>query len=148
MNPVARVAPHSPVLTALCLALALGPVAGAPAAAAERRLTAAEFEARVTGKTFYYNAGGQAYGAEQYKADRRVVWAFTGDDCKDGIWYEESGFICFRYDDNPDAPQCWTFFDRDGRLLARFRDDPAGAPLIAVQQSPKPMACMGPDLGV
>lgn len=132
----------------LLRALAVAALSAAPALATERQLTAAEFEARVTGKTFYYNSGGQAYGAEQYKPDRRVVWAFTGDDCKDGRWYEDSGYICFRYDDSPDNPQCWTFYDRDGRLLARFRDDPAGAPLIAVQQSPQPMACMGPDIGV
>lgn len=123
-------------------------LAALPATAAERPLSASEFEARVTGKTFYYNAGDQAYGAEQYKPDRRVVWAFTGDDCKDGYWYEDSGLICFRYDDSPDNPQCWTFYDQDGRLMARFQGDPAGWPLIAVQQSPGPMACMGPDVGV
>ncbi|MGB3315918.1 MAG: hypothetical protein WBB85_16055 [Albidovulum sp.] len=110
-------------------------------------LTAAEFEAATAGRTLYYNSGGEPYGVEQYRPGRQVVWAFLGDDCRKGEWYEDQGFICFVYEDNP-APQCWTFWQSDQGLLAKFKGDPFGQPLIAVEESPEPMACMGLDLGV
>jgi hypothetical protein len=128
-------------------------VAGLPALSADggtdgnHALTGAEFEAIVTGRTMYYSSGDQPYGVEQYKPDRHVTWAFVGDDCRNGEWYEDSGYICFVYEDEPD-PQCWTFYNGPDGLMAHFRDNPAGAPLVAVQQSPEPMACLGPDIGV
>lgn len=129
----------------LLLALAIA----APLAAAEpgRPMSAAEFEAATVGRTLYYNSGGTAYGAEQYLPGRRVIWAFLGDDCRRGEWYEADGFICFVYEDEPD-PQCWTFFRAAGGLTARFRGDPLGLPLVAVEESPEPMQCLGPNLGV
>lgn len=131
---------------ALLLAISL---ATAPAVAAEpgAPLDAAGFDALTVGRTLYYNSGGQPYGVEQYLPGRKVVWAFLGDDCRKGEWYEEGGFICFVYEDNP-APQCWTFWDSDQGLVARFRGDPEGLPLIAVEQSPEPMQCLGPNVGV
>ncbi|MGC1430224.1 MAG: hypothetical protein WA822_16670 [Albidovulum sp.] len=110
-------------------------------------LSAAEFEAATVGRTLYYNSGGQAYGVEQYLPGRNVIWAFLGDDCRKGMWYEDAGDICFVYDDSPE-PQCWAFFASDAGLLARFRGDASSLPLIAVEQSPEPMACLGPNLGV
>ena len=132
-------------LPALLLALGLA----VPLAAAEpgRPLTAAEFDAATVGRTLYYNSGGLAYGAEQYLPGRRVIWAFMGDDCRKGEWYEQDGFICFVYEDTPE-PQCWTFFKAAGGLTARFRGDPLGLPLVAVEESTEPMQCLGPDLGV
>lgn len=117
------------------------------AAEPDRPMTAAEFDAATVGRTLYYNSGGLPYGAEQYLPGRRVVWAFLGDDCRKGEWYEEDGFICFVYDDTPE-PQCWTFFAAQGGLTARFRGDPLGQPLVAVEESPEPMQCLGPNLGV
>jgi hypothetical protein len=128
-------------LPALCLAATL------PATAAEQPLSAEQFDALSVGRTFFYNSGGTAYGAEQYLPGRRVIWAFTGDDCRKGTWYPEGQYICFVYEDAAD-PQCWTFFRGAGGLTAQFRDDPVGEPLIAVEESPEPMACMGPNIGV
>lgn len=124
-------------------------IAALPLAAAEpdRPMTAAEFDAATVGRTLYYNSGGRAYGAEQYLPGRKVIWAFLGDDCRRGRWYEKDGFICFVYEDTPD-PQCWSFFDGQGRLTARYRDDPFGMPLVAVKKSAEPMECLGPDVGV
>ncbi|MFN7268964.1 MAG: hypothetical protein ACK5UA_08230 [Cereibacter sp.] len=123
----------------LFLALAL------PASAAEP-VGVAEFEAFATGKTLSYAVGGTVYGAEQYLPGRRVIWAFRGQECRKGFWYEEAGQICFVYEDEPGA-QCWTF-SRDGdRLLARFSGDPEGAEPAQVQES-TPLTCAGPDLGV
>ena len=120
-----------------------------PALAAEpgQPLTAAEFDAATVGRTLYYNSGGQPYGVEQYLPGRKVIWAFLGDDCRKGEWYPEGQDICFVYEGNPD-PQCWTFYQSNSGLLARFRGDPASLPLIAVEESGEPMACMGPDVGV
>jgi hypothetical protein len=128
-------------LPGLCLSTVL------PALAAEQPLSAEQFEALSVGRTFFYNSGGTSYGAEQYLPGRRVIWAFTGDDCRKGTWYPEGKYICFVYEDDLD-PQCWTFFRGAGGLTAQFRDDPVGEPLIAVEESPEPMACMGPDIGV
>ncbi|MCB2117458.1 MAG: hypothetical protein KDE00_14480 [Rhodobacteraceae bacterium] len=127
----------------LFLALA-GPLAAAETPAP---LTGAEFEAATVGRTLFYNSGGVGYGVEQYLPGRKVVWAFLGDDCRKGEWYEDNGFICFIYEDEPD-PQCWTFWKGETGLIAKFKDDPFGLPLVAVQQSPEPMACLGPDVGV
>lgn len=129
--------------------LLLALVMAAPLAAAEpgRPMDAAEFEAATVGRTLFYTSGGMAYGAEQYLPGRRVIWAFLGDDCRKGEWYEAEGFICFVYEDAPE-PQCWTFFKAAGGLTARFRGDPLGLPLVAVEESTEPMQCLGPDLGV
>ncbi|OYX40466.1 MAG: hypothetical protein B7Z02_18275 [Rhodobacterales bacterium 32-67-9] len=129
--------------------LALSVMLALPVQSAEpgRPMTAAEFDAATVGRTLFYNSGGQSYGVEQYLPGRKVIWAFLGDDCRKGEWYEDQGFICFVYEDNPD-PQCWSFFDNDEGLLARFKGDPFGLPLIAVEESPEPMECLGPNVGV
>ncbi|MEZ5730784.1 MAG: hypothetical protein R3D97_00490 [Paracoccaceae bacterium] len=110
-------------------------------------LTGDEFERAVTGRTLYFNSAGQPYGVEQYLPDRKVVWAFVGDDCRKGRWYDENGLICFVYDDNPD-PQCWLFFTITGGLAAQSVNYPDSPPLTAVEQSPEPIACLGPNVGV
>ena len=127
----------------LCLAL----MAAAPPALAAEPMTGAEFDAYVTGKTLYFGMDGQAYGVEQYKPDRRVVWSFLDGKCKDGIWYEQSGQICFVYEDSPD-PQCWSFFREGSGLRAIFENDPASTVLYEARQSDEPMLCLGPEVGV
>ena len=123
----------------LFLALAL------PASAAEP-VGVAEFEAFATGKTLTYAVYGTVYGAKQHLPGRRFIWAFKGQQCRKGFWYEEAGQVCYVYEDDP-AAQCWTF-SRDGDgLLARFSDDPEGAEPIRVQEG-DPLTCAGPDLGV
>lgn len=114
---------------------------------AETPMTAAEFDAYATGKTLTYSVDGAVYGAEQYLPGRRVIWAFKGNVCSDGVWYEEAGLICFRYENNTD-PQCWNFYSSTSGLRAEFTGDAAGAPLSEVAQSPYPLNCAGPDVGV
>lgn len=133
-----------PTRAAAALALLL---AGTAAPAADRPLTAEEFDALSVGRTMHYSAYGEPYGVEQYLPGRRVLWAFVGAECKKGHWYEEAGNICFVYEDIPE-PQCWTFFDTAQGLMARFRGDPAEEPLVAVEESREPLVCAGPDLGV
>ena len=119
----------------------------ASAAQAAGSMSAAEFERYVTGKTLYYGLSGQAYGAEEYLPDRQVRWSFLDGQCTDGFWYEEAGQICFVYEDNP-APQCWSFFAEGDKLRAVFENDPDSTVLYEANNTPKPMLCHGPDVGV
>lgn len=125
-----------------CLMLALP-----GASLADEPISASEFEAYATGKTLSYAVGGQIYGAEQYMPGRKVLWAFKGEECNRGIWYEEGGQICFVYE-NGGSPQCWTFYRDEDGLRARFGDDPEGTELSEVAQSKSPLICAGPDVGV
>lgn len=127
-------------------ACALAALTALPALAAEP-MSAAEFEAYVTGKTLYFGLDGQAYGVEEYLPDREVRWSFLDGKCKDGFWYDENDQICFVYEDTPE-PQCWTFF-RDGETLrAVFENDPTSTVLYEAGQNDEPMMCLGPDVGV
>ena len=116
-------------------------------ALAETPMTGAEFEAYSTGKTLTYALGGVVWGIEEYKANRRVMWAFTDAECRTGYWYEQGEQICFIYED-PADPKCWLFYlDAEG-LRAQFATDPPDMELSEVANSPEPMGCPGPDVGV
>ncbi|MFN3937803.1 MAG: hypothetical protein ACK4KW_09515 [Gemmobacter sp.] len=120
----------------------------AAAAAAETPMTGAEFEARTSGQTLDFAVRGEPYGTEQYLPGRRVIWAFSGGQCRYGKWYEDgTGRICFVYEHDP-TPQCWWFFDRPGGIAALFDGDQPGSELVEVRRSSEPMACPGPDVGV
>ncbi|MFP7571209.1 hypothetical protein [Marivita sp. S2033] len=127
-----------PALIAGCTAL--------PALAAEP-LNGQDFDAYVTGKTLYFGQNGEAYGVEEYLDNQRVRWSFLDGKCKDGIWYEDSGMICFVYEDNPN-PQCWSFFKESDGLRAIFENNPDATTLYEAQQNDEPMMCLGPDIGV
>ncbi len=131
---------------ALCAALAAVMATAAPADPGTP-LTPEEFDALSRGRTLTYAAGGQIYGIEQYLPGRKVRWAFVGDICKEGTWFPDGEDICFAYDGLPDL-QCWTFYDTPEGLTARFRGDPASEPLVAIDDSPEPLGCAGPDVGV
>lgn len=115
------------------------PVADAP-------LSGAEFEAYATGKTLSYAQDGMVWGSEQYLPGRKVIWAFTEDDCQHGHWFEDRGNICFVYDTEPEA-QCWKFFREATGLRAIFMDSDGGTSLSEVGQSSTPLNCPGPDVG-
>ena len=110
-------------------------------------MTAAEFDAYATGKTLTYARDGAVWGAEQYLPDRKVVWAFTAEECRTGYWYDENAQICFVYEFRDD-PQCWYFYQSATGITARFAEDAEGSPLAEVAQSTGPLGCAGPDLGV
>lgn len=116
------------------------PVADAP-------LTGAEFDAYATGKTLSYAQDGVVWGSEQYLPGRKVIWAFTKDDCQYGQWFEDRGNICFLYDNDPNA-QCWKFFREAAGLRAIFMEADGGTSLSEVAQSTAPLNCPGPDVGV
>ena len=132
---------------AMVFALILPALPGA--AADEAPLTGTEFEAYVTGKTLTYAKNGKVWGTEQYLTDRKVRWAFSGEECREGYWFEEADDqICFVYEEDG-ILQCWQFYHGDsGGLRARYVNDPAGDFLSEVAQSPEPLGCLGPDVGV
>lgn len=140
--------PFRPALAPTMLAPTLLLALALPAAAADPGppLDATGFDARTVGRTITYSAGGIAYGTEQYLPDHRVLWAFEGDLCKEGTWFQQGDFICFDYQDE-NGLQCWTFFDTSAGLMARFRGDPASEPLVSLTESPEPLRCQGPDVG-
>lgn len=115
-------------------------------ALAETPLTGAEFDARTQGRTLTYSRDGQVWGREQYLKDRKVIWAFEGEGCKNGVWNEpQPGLICFVYDDAPDEQECWRFFDRPEGIFAQSELDPEGG-VAAIADSDTGMICGG--LGV
>ncbi|SPJ27489.1 hypothetical protein TRM7615_00979 [Falsiruegeria mediterranea M17] len=125
----------------ILLSLCAAPVA------AQGLMTAEEFDAYTQGKTLFYGNGGEVYGVERYMAGRRVVWSFLDGDCKEGVWYEQGGQICFIYEERLD-PQCWSFEQTSRGLIARFEDDPEGTELYEAEDLDEEMICYGPDVGV
>lgn len=125
----------------LALLMLCGPVA------AQEPMTAAEFEAYVTGKTLAYSQFGSVFGIEEYLPDRQVRWQVTADECQFGEWYEKADMICFQYEYSPEE-HCWTFWLENGALTALHADDPPGSELSEVSQSPDGLSCPGPEIGV
>jgi len=119
---------------------------GTPAPA-ETPLDADAFAAAVTGRTLIYGTAAGPYGIEEYLPGRRVRWSFLDGDCVEGRWYPHGGAICFAYDGRAD-PECWHFFRDAGRLGARPTDAPESAPLYVIADSPEPLVCRGPRVGV
>ena len=141
------IAPLRRTLALALLTLAVSsPLHAQEAADPGAPLDAEGFDARTVGRTITYSAGGFAYGTEQYLPGRKVLWAFEGDICKEGTWFQDGQYICFDYQDE-NGLQCWTFFDTPQGLMARFRGDPASEPLVSLGESPKPLSCQGPDVG-
>ena len=127
----------------------LAALALAAPAAAERVVTADEFEAFVTGKTLTFDRFGEHFGAEQYFPDNRVIWAFDSGECERGIWFENAeGQICFVYDTDP-APQCWDFIEMpSGAFHARAEGSDPEADLVMQEMGTEPLECPLPDMGV
>ena len=136
---------HSPL--ALASAAILSATLALPAQALEGTpMTPEAFEAYVTGQTLTFGVAGQPYGVEQYLPGRRVIWAFVGEECREGDWFPVGDQICFEYDNEPGRLHCWTFFEGSEGLMARA-EGLGGTELVEVQRSPEPMYCPGPDVG-
>ncbi|MEM9584246.1 MAG: hypothetical protein AAGA08_14145 [Pseudomonadota bacterium] len=115
--------------------------------AAETILSAQEFEAMTTGKTLYFNRFGEPYGAEQYFADRRVIWTFLDGRCERGAWYNEGDTICFVYETQSEA-QCWKALKINGKTRVRILGDVPSNDLVVVGEDQADLHCPGPGVGV
>lgn len=140
---------------ALILALALWPVLAAADAPPVGEMTlshgtpitAETFETHVTGKTVTYHQHGFLFGIEEYLPDRKVRWSVTADTCQYGVWYPSGQDICFVYEDDP-TPACWTFWLKDGALVALSTEAAPGQELHETSADTTPLPCPGPDVGV
>lgn len=134
-------------LALLLLALSIP----ATAALAQDPMSAEEFDAYSVGRTLTYAESGTIYGVEEYLPGRRVRWAYTADECREGYWYEDGPDICFVYEHDM-VPQCWQFFQEERGLRAKFmgaeEGREAGRELYEAQKTDKPLACLGPNVGV
>lgn len=133
----------------LAAALTFTALAATPQSlAADTLLDGPAFERYTTGRTLTFSSDGMAYGIEQYLPGRRVRWAFVGDQCQEGVWYERDAMICFVYDYNP-VEQCWSFYRTDNGLRAIFQG-PEGpsTELYEVEKSSQPLTCGEPEVGV
>ncbi|MGB1208656.1 MAG: hypothetical protein ACPG7W_05635 [Paracoccaceae bacterium] len=128
----------------------------AAASAQATPMTAEDFDAYTRGKTLTYGVTGHPYGAEQYRDGRRVVWSFLDGRCQDGLWYPQEDQICFVYDTPSQSlpsgaalePQCWIFTQEPDGLRAMFVGPGRDTTLYEIQESPTPLLCYGPDVGV
>lgn len=126
---------------------ALLTLALAAPARADSPIGALAFEAHVEGRTIAYQQFGSLYGTEEYLPGRRVRWSTAPDHCQYGSWYPQGEDICFVYEADP-TPTCWTFWLRDGALVALSNADAPGAELYEITQDQPPLSCPGPDVGV
>jgi len=109
-------------------------------------MTPEQFDEYTVGRTFSYGLKSTPYGAEEYLSGRRVRWSFLDGHCIDGEWFVELDLICFVYEADL-SPQCWSFYLDDGRMVARFENDPAETTLYELNQSQQSLYCLGPDVG-
>lgn len=120
----------------------------AQAASGQTPMTADEFETYVTGRTLTFGLEGMPYGIEEFRPGRRTTWAFIGDECREGRWFDRDEQICFVYDDRPDVEHCWIFWREDSGLRARFMNGESSTELYEVQRATRPLICPGPEVGV
>ena len=120
-------------------------------AAAETPLSGAEFQAHIGQNTFSYLYSNSVRGTADYGPDRTLLWAFQGDECIRGQWYEAGSEICFAFADGT-LSACWHFYVENDRLrgvATRLGSgDPADLQIAEVSHTDQPLTCAGPDVGV
>jgi hypothetical protein len=135
---------------ALALFAALSLPAAVPAAA-ETPMTGAEFQAHVGTNTFSYAYSNGVRGTADYGPGRTLLWAFEGDDCISGKWFEDGDQLCFAFEDGR-LSACWHFFKDNGRLRGQATylgsGDLAEIEIFEVSHTDQPLGCLGPDVGV
>lgn len=116
-------------------------------ALAETPVSVEAFEAHVTGRTLTYRQFDHVFGIEEYLPGRKVRWSTAPNECLYGSWYPQGDAICFVYEYDP-TPACWTFWLKDGALVALSTNGLPGEELHEVEASTQGLPCPGPDVGV
>jgi hypothetical protein len=114
---------------------------------AETPLDAAGFDAATRGATITYDYGDGLFGTEEYLENRAVRWAFEGDLCIYGTWYQKDDQICFAYENDP-TPACWLYFLENNRIRGVYMGDGGGWEIVESSRDGGPLPCAGPDVGV
>jgi hypothetical protein len=122
-------------------------ILAATPALAETPLNAEEFDAATVGQTLTYDYGNGLFGTEEYLEGRRVRWAFEGDLCIYGVWYQKDDQICFEYEKEPGAA-CWLYFLENGKIRGRYMGEGGGWEILESSRDGGPLPCAGPDVGV
>ena len=113
----------------------------ATTATAETPMTAAEFEAYVTGKILTFGSPKIGnYGVEQYLPDRRVRWSALDGECIKGEWYAEGDDICFLYVGDPE-PKCWEVYQTSDGIRAEYTSTDSGTILFEAKEDPEALIC-------
>lgn len=128
------------------LSFSLGLIVAGAAGAAEP-MTAADFDAYVSSKTLTWSQYGSVFGIEEYLPNRKVRWKTSPEECQYGSWYERDRMICFVYEYSP-GEHCWTFWTEEDGLKALSQGALEGSELTEVDQSPEPLNCPAPLVGV
>ncbi len=131
-------------------ALTLTALLASPALA-ETPMTGAEFQAHVGSNTFSYAYSNGARGTADYGPGRTLLWAFEGDSCISGYWFEEGDQLCFAFEDGR-LSACWLFYKESDRLRGQATILGSGAQpdieIFEVSHTDQPLTCPGPDVGV
>ncbi|QQA43703.1 hypothetical protein [Pelagovum pacificum] len=122
---------------ALLIALLLAPAT----LAAQDMLGPDEFAEITDGNTYTFLLDGEPYGIERYMADQKVIWSFLDGECSLGTWYPEGEAICFRYDHDPENPQCWEIYETDVGLRTVFLEEPARSLDYEARQGDEELVC-------
>jgi hypothetical protein len=128
-------------------ALAFGLILIAAPAVAGPPLNAEAFDAATRGATITYDYGDGLFGTEEYLSGRQVRWAFDGDLCIYGTWYQKGDQICFDYENDP-KPACWHYFLENGRIRGVYMGEGGGWDILEASRDGGPLPCAGPDVGV
>ena len=135
----------------LALALTLGAVLSGPAVA-ETPMTGAEFQAHVGTNTFSYRYSNGVRGVADYGPGRTLVWAFEGDSCVKGYWFDDGDQLCFAFEDKT-LSACWHFFKDGNRLRGHVTRLGSGygtdidIDIFEVSHTDQPLTCPGADAG-
>ena len=120
-------------------------------ALADTPMTGAEFQAHVGTGTVSYLYSNGVRGVADYGPDRTLLWAFEGDDCIKGYWFEDGDQLCFAFEDGT-LSACWHFFkDGDrirGHATVLASGDLTDLEIREVSHTDQALTCSGPDVGV
>jgi hypothetical protein len=120
-------------------------------AAAETPMTGAEFQAHIGQNTISYLYSNDVRGIADYGPNRTLLWAFEGEECIRGQWFEDRSDICFEFEDGS-LSACWNFYLDGNRLRGVATRLGSGEmpdiEIFEVAHTDQPLTCSGPDIGV
>ncbi|WP_143534349.1 hypothetical protein [Roseovarius albus] len=114
-----------------------------PAAGAQDRISPDAFLDQVVGKTvtFIDRVSRQRTGVEQYLRRDQSVWADETGRCTYGQIEIRGPYLCFLYEDFPEADNCWLPHILEGQLTVLSGKD--WQIQIASKYSDEPVVCEG-----
>lgn len=137
-------------MKALCLALALLPLAANAQSLPERLakapdITVEDWRSLTAGKTVVYEIDGEVYGYEFYRGNGNVTIRLQDGSCLDGTWFMQQTAFCFDWQDG--TLNCFNHKRLDGSIYVVGLNN--GVETLDIQRVSRianiPLAC-GPAL--